>query len=577
MASPQTLNVGQILMGLAGGLSLFLFGMEQMTKALKQFAGGRMKNLLAKVTKGRFRAVAAGAFVTAVIQSSSVTTVLLIGFISAGLLTLQQSIGVIMGASIGTTITAQIIAFKITQYALLLVAIGFVPVFFSKNERLQNIGALIMGLGLVLFGMELMSQATRPLRTYSPFISLMQQMANPLMGILIGAVFTAIIQSSSATTGVVIVLAGQGLISLEAGILLCFGANIGTCVTALIAAIGKQREAVQAAVFHVLFKVLGVLLWIFFVPQLASLTTWISPTDPNLVGVAKLSYEAPRQIANAYTIFNVANTLVFIWFTAPMAWLVQLIVRPKKSDPAKVVQPKYLDDLLLDTPILALDRVRMEMRRLGERAYDMVEQAMPAVLRSSPDELKTLSKADDEIDTLHGNIVTYLGKLLQTKLKSKQSQQLQVYMNTANYIEGIGDLIETEIVASGLIRVKKNLIISPQTQEVMERLHAEVCQQLQLSLQAFDASDIDMASQVLDAKNKMNRLTSQAKHHLAQRLITDEKDRLELFRLESELIDYLKRVYYFSSRIARSVLALNGHTPQTYSGIFEAIPDPDSA
>ena len=263
-----------------------------------------MKNILARLTMNRFSGVFAGAFITSIIQSSSVTTVLVVGFISAGLMTLSQSIGVILGADIGTTITAQIIAFKVTKYALALIAIGFALNFLGKRNSVKQTGAMLMGLGLIFFGMELMSNATRPLRTYEPFITMMTQMANPFWGILIGTVFTGLIQSSSATIGIVIVLASQGFISLEAGIALAFGANIGTCVTALLAAIGKPREAIQAAWVHVLFKVIGVLLWLAFIPQLAQFVRFISPEAEGLSGIARLGAETPRQIANAHTVFQ---------------------------------------------------------------------------------------------------------------------------------------------------------------------------------------------------------------------------------------------------------------------------------
>ncbi len=234
-------------MGLIGGLALFLFGLDQMSDALKLIAGDGMKKVLAKLTTNRFTGAIAGAFVTAIVQSSSVTTVLVVGFISAGLMSLTQSIGIIMGANIGTTITAQLVAFKITQYALGLVAIGFFTLFCSKNDKVRHYGHMIMGLGLIFYGMHLMSDGTKPLRTYQPFMEMMQQMDHPLWAILLGAGFTALVQSSSATTGLVIALASQGLISLDAGIALIFGANIGTCITAGLASIGKSREAVRAA------------------------------------------------------------------------------------------------------------------------------------------------------------------------------------------------------------------------------------------------------------------------------------------------------------------------------------------
>lgn len=228
--------------GLFGGLSLFLYGMEKMSDALKNVAGEKMKDILAMLSSNRIMGLITGAIVTAIIQSSSVTTVMLVGFVTAGLMSLSQTIGIIMGANIGTTITAQIIAFKVTKFALLLVAIGFGMLFISKKEKTQQYGYMIMGLGMIFFGMSVMSDAMKPLRSYQPFLDMMTQMSNPILGILVAAAFTALIQSSSATTGVILVLAMQGLITLKAGIALSFGANIGTCVTALLASIGKPRE-----------------------------------------------------------------------------------------------------------------------------------------------------------------------------------------------------------------------------------------------------------------------------------------------------------------------------------------------
>ena len=242
----STLNVSMLLMGLFGGLALFLYGMEQMSESLKAVAGERMKSILSRLTSNRLMGAITGAFVTAIIQSSSVTTVLVVGFITAGLMSLSQSIGIIMGANIGTTITAQIIAFKITKFALLMVAVGFGMLFFGKRERIRQYGTGLMGLGLVFFGMAVMGDAMKPLRSYQPFLDWMIHMETPVVGILVGALFTALIQSSSATTGIVIVMATQGLISLTAGIAVIFGANIGTCVTALLASIGRPREALRA-------------------------------------------------------------------------------------------------------------------------------------------------------------------------------------------------------------------------------------------------------------------------------------------------------------------------------------------
>ncbi len=554
MDSTGALDAWPIAIGLAGGLALFLFGMEQMTDALKQVAGGGMKTLLARLTKNRFTGVLAGALVTAVIQSSSVTTVLVVGFISAGLMTLPQSIGVILGAGIGTTLTAQIVAFKVTQYALVLVAVGFVMQFVSKRDRVRQYGTMVLGLGLIFFGMELMSQATEPLRSYAPFITLMQQMDQPFVGILIGTAFTAVIQSSSATMGVVIVLASQGFLSLEAGIALVFGANIGTCATAMLAAIGKPREAVRAAVAHVVFKVVGVVIWFGLVAQLAEMVRAISPSHPELVGAARLAAEAPRQIANAHTLFNVANTLLFLPFTGAFAWLVRRLVPARPEADGAVVQPRYLDPVLFDTPALALDRVRMELRRIGERAYAMVREALPVALDGGAEELEALERLDDEVDMLHGAVVGYLGHLAQeSRLDRVQTEQHFDYLEAANNMENIGDLVETNLVRAGLERLGAGMTVSEVTRERLEALHERVCWTVQLAFQALDADNPTMAAQVIDAKPEIQRLADAAEAHLAHRLTVEVPDRLSLYRFESELIEYLKRVYYFAKRIAKAV------------------------
>ena len=554
MDTTNALEVGTIVIGLFGGLAIFLYGMEQMTDALKLVAGSGMKNLLARLTTNRFKAAFAGAFVTAIIQSSSVTTVIVVGFISAGLMSLSQSIGIIMGANIGTTVTAQIVAFKVTKYALVLVAVGFAMLFFLKNEKTQHYGHMIMGLGLVFFGMELMSGATRPLRSYQPFIALMQQMDNPVTGILISAAFTGLIQSSSATTGVIIVLASQGFVSLEAGIALVLGANIGTCVTAMLAAIGKPREAIQAAVVHVLFNILGVVIWFGFIGYLAQLMRVISPAASHLEGMARLAAETPRQIANAHTVFNIVNTFIFLGFTAPMGRLVQHLVPIRAEGESEAERPRYLDDILLQTPDLAFDIVRMELGRLGASALRMVSGALPPVLHGTQEDLDALEKMDNEVDRLHGALITYLGRLSQEHLTQKQSQQLYDYMAAANYIENIGDMIETNLVETGSERLRQDLHISDSTEEILSALHEKVCETVEQSIEALVSFNKNQAKEVEDAKPEINRLASEAEAHLANRLTAEAPNRLQAFRIESEMVEYLKRVYYFAKRISKTIL-----------------------
>ncbi|MCB9921126.1 MAG: Na/Pi cotransporter family protein [Planctomycetaceae bacterium] len=540
-------------MGLVGGLALFLFGIDQMSAALKLIAGDGMKKVLAKLTTNRFKGVVAGALVTAIVQSSSVTTVLVVGFISAGLMSLSQSIGVIMGANIGTTITAQLIAFKITNYSLLLVAVGFFLFFFSKNEKVQHYGHMIMGLGLIFFGMYLMSEGSKPLQTYQPFMDMMRQVNNPLTAIFLAAAFTAVVQSSSATTGIVITLAGQGFISLDTGIALIFGSNIGTCITAGLASIGKPRDAARAALIHVIFNIAGVAVWLAYIPQLGEFIAWLSPSSLELAGTARLAAETPRQIANAHTTFNIANTLLFIWFATPLSWLVRRIIPDAAVVEVRSAKPKYLDPILLQTPGLALDVVRMELGRLGAVSLHMMRGALDTVIHGTNKQIDALEELDNNVDSLYGAIVTYLGKLSKESLTDRQSLQLHDYLAAANYFESIGDMIETNLVEAGRNRLRAKLQISQTTENVLLALNREVAWATERAIRAIVSNDEAVAREVTEAKPKITSLAAQVENQLSRRLSADEPNRLATFRLESEVMEYLGRMYYFAKRIAKLV------------------------
>ncbi|WP_199773862.1 Na/Pi cotransporter family protein [Stieleria maiorica] len=552
----DALQFWPLLTGLVGGLALFLFGLEQMSESLKMIAGDGLKKVLATLTTNRFTGAVAGAIVTAVVQSSSVTTVLVVGFISAGLMTLTQSIGVIMGANIGTTITAQLIAFKVTHYSLLLVSVGFFMLFGSRRETVRHYGHLIMGLGLIFFGMQLMSEGTEPLRSYPPFVQMMHQMDRPFWGILVAALFTALVQSSSATTGLVITLAGQGFISLDAGIALIFGANIGTCITAGLASIGKPREAVRAALVHVVFNLAGVAIWFAFIPQLSAVVEWVSPRSPELSGLARVAAETPRQIANAHTMFNVANTILLIWFTTPLVWLVTRLVPEKPASIDEPDTPKYLDPILLQTPALAMDVVRLELGHLGAAALDMMRGALHTIIHGSRQQVSSLHELDNHVDALHGAIVTYLGRLSQENLSDHQSQQLHECLSVANYLESIGDMIESNLVDAGRDRIANRLVISKETEAVLEALNTEVIRATECAIESIVSGDVELARNVLEAKSTINALADKAEVHLSGRLAADAPNRLAMYRLESEIMEYLKRMYYFAKRIAK--LTANG-------------------
>ncbi|MCM8857086.1 MAG: Na/Pi cotransporter family protein [Candidatus Thiodiazotropha sp.] len=546
---------GVMGMKLFGGLALFLFGMEQMADALKAVAGERMKGILAKLTSNRFMGAATGAFVTAVIQSSSVTTVLVVGFITAGLMSLSQSIGVIMGANIGTTITAQIVAFKVTKAALLMIGVGFSMLFASKQDRIKHYGAMLMGLGMVFFGMSVMSDAMKPLRTYQPFLDLMISMENPLVGILVAAGFTGLVQSSSATTGIVIVMASQGFITLPAGIALAFGANIGTCVTAMLASIGKPREAVRAAMVHVIFNVAGVLVWLMFIPHLAEFVTSFSPTHPELSGIERLGAETPRQIANAHTIFNIANTLIFIWFTAQLARVVEWLIPDRLlEEEGLAVSAKYLDDELLSTPSLALDRVRLEVLHMGEKVQDMLSRIMPAILTGDRKTLDDVAQLDDEVDILYEQIIDYLGKISKQSMTDRQTAEFLALMEAVGDLENIGDTIETNMVALGHERIDHGFSISEPTKQVLNGFHKVVRKSVDGAVQAVSQLNSQVAQSVIAMKEEINKMAESAAVHQASRLVAEEPNRIAAYTTEVDIIEKQKRIYYFAKRMAKSVI-----------------------
>ena len=545
-----------LAIGLLGGLSLFLYGMERMSDALKNVAGEKMKDILGMLSNNRFMGMITGAIVTAVIQSSSVTTVMLVGFVTANLMSLSQTIGIIMGSNIGTTITAQIVAFKVTKYALLLMAIGFGMLFSSKKEKIQQYGYMIMGLGMIFFGMGVMSDAMRPLRAYQPFLDLMTQMSNPVWGILVAALFTALIQSSSATTGVIIVLAMQGLISLPAGIALSFGANIGTCVTAFLASIGKPREAVRVSMVHVLFNVAGVLIFLPFIQPFAKFVVTISPSPPEgLTGLQAAAAVLPRQVANAHTCFNITCALLFLPLVSQMARFVFWLVPDKPLPEIEEIQPKYLSETLMHTPSLALNAVRHEIKRMGKRVDLMNTAIMPALLTGTRESLGTVREMDEEVDVLYKHIVNYLAQVSKLQLNEYQTQEMLKLMGAVNDLEHIGDVIEVNLVGLGEQRIKKGFTISQETQKVINTLHVVVSDALKASVRAVVEDDKDYAMRVLSMNEDMKRLALEADLHQAQRLVSEDSGKFEAYSVEIEIIEKLKRIYYHAKRMAKTVVA----------------------
>jgi phosphate:Na+ symporter len=546
-AATPPLDVASIAVGLFGGLALFLYGMDKITESLKSVAGSGMRTVLARLTGNRVLGALTGAFVTAVVQSSSVTTVLLVGFISAGLMTLTQSVGVILGANVGSTVTAQIIAFNVTQYGLPMLTAGFAIQFASRREITGQVGAMLMGLGLIFFGMDLMSGATGPLRAYQPFVDAMQRIDSPLIAIGISTLFTALVQSSAATTGIVIVLASQGLVDLEGGIALALGANIGTCITALLAALGKPRAAVQAATAHVLFNVIGVLIWFWLIPDLAEFVRRISPAHTELSGAARLAAETPRQIANAHTAFNVANTLLFLPFAGLFAALVRRLVPDRLQVKARGV-PRFLDDSYLTTPPLAIDRMRFEVGHLGELVLEVERQ-----LERPPLSRTALETRVADVQTLHDAIVDYARRVLQKKVTARDTEELERVLGAANHLQNIGDTIAINIGSLVSETQRRGLEVSPETQRMMQGLLKSVGVAISNASRAVADEDLALARVVIESKHEIVDQVVALKRRLADRLASGGEDRLTLYRLESQLVETLQRLYYFAKRIAKTV------------------------
>jgi phosphate:Na+ symporter len=468
---------------------------------------------------------------------------------------LSQSIGVIMGANIGSTMTAQIVAFNVTQYAMLPIAIGYGMIFLGKTEKMKHGGAMLFGLGLLFGGMGVMSDAMYPLRSYPPFLELMGQLENPLLGIIVGALFTGLVQSSAATTGIAIVMASEGLMSLPAGIALALGANIGTCVTAILAAIGKPVAARQAAAAHIVFNVLGVLIWLPFIGYLAQLSAMASPSYPELEGAARMAKEVPRQIANAHTIFNVINTVLFIGFTGVLARLVQRLVPEREEAELEIIKPKFLSESLLPTPSLALDAARMETQRLGVIALNMIEALKPAFDSRDMKNLAELEKMDDQVVVLKEDILEYLGEIHKQELTEKQGQHVLRMIMGLDGIERIADTVKGDLLPLGRTVIEKDMQSTETTRHILTSLYQRVCDAVRMATGAIGEVDQNMALEVVNMKPEINGLITEALQYQADRVApTTSPELITNFRMEDEFIDALHRIYQLSKRLARLML-----------------------
>ncbi|MBN2485496.1 MAG: Na/Pi symporter [Bacteroidales bacterium] len=425
-----------MLIGLFGGLSLFLLGMTQMSTGMQSSAGSQMRNILNRLSNNRFVAMGVGALITSVIQSSSATNVMLVSFVNSKLMRFKQTIGIILGAAIGTTITAQIIAFKLTDYALVFVSLGLAIQYLSKNGRIAEIGRAIMGFGILFFGMHIMSESMSPLRSYQPFIDSILTLEKPIYGILAGALLTALIQSSSAFIGILIILSFQQLLSLEAAISLIIGANLGTSITALMASINTTREARQVAFAHTFIKLSGSVIFVFLIPQFTRVVSEFEP-EVGLMATA-------RQIANAHTIYNIVLCLVFLPITNKVAWLINKIY-PVSELSDEGLTLKYIGKNLVKAPSLALQAGRNEVLRLMSEVEAMSDLIMNSFFERDKKALEEISRLEEKVNFLRDNILEFLVKLTRRQVNESEVKEAFMLMNATREFEQIADIISTQL------------------------------------------------------------------------------------------------------------------------------------
>jgi phosphate:Na+ symporter len=545
-----SLSLAPMLIGLAGGLALFLHGMAMMSNALRAMAGSRLKTIMGRLAQNRVSALLSGAAVTAIVQSSSVTSVIAIGFVSAGVLNLGQALAVIMGASVGSTVTAQIIAFDISNLAFALVASGFGLSLWKAKRVASLAGTVIMGLGIVFIGLSMMSDFMAPLRTHQPFLDLIASMTNPLLGILIGAIFTAIVQSSSATLGVVIALATQGLIPLDAGIALVFGANIGTTITGLLATIGQPRTALQAALGLVSFKVLLVLIWLPLIGPLEQITRAVSPSAEGLVLAEQLAYEVPRQVANVHLIVNLSTVLILLPFVNLLAALIVRVTGQPAAPEEEDLAPA-LNSVLFEMPPMAVDAARRELLHLGERVADQLDDAVRMILDDQPAAIDALHKRELLVDRHYASIVGFIEELLQPELPADVIRTAVALVEAADYLESIGDLVDKEMIPLYQRHTERGTAISPQARSQLQTLAAAISQELRRALGAVAEADQALARAVLESKPQVRSLERAAIEFQLEPQTADAPQRQLPTAFERALTESLRRAYSLTRRFVR--------------------------
>ncbi len=552
---PETVK---IIFGLLGGLSLFIFGMTFMGDGLQKAAGEKMRRILEVLTRNPLMAVAVGAVVTGVLQSSSATTVLVVGFVSARLMTLPQAIGVIMGANIGTTMTAQLIAFKISNYIYPITILGFIMYFFFKRRIVKYIGQTIFAFGFLFIGLEIMSSTMKPLASNPAFLEMITTLGRiPVLGAALGTGMTMLIQSSSAFIAVLQNVSsqagpdGSALMNLATALPLLFGSNIGTTITAILAAIGSRINAKRAALAHVLFNICGTVVFFFFIPQYARLIEFISTKGASVDIIS-------RQIANAHTVFNIINTILWLPFTFFLAKIVQFIIRGEDKSPTRSLV--YIDNRMLRNPTIAMDLATKELTRMADFTRQMMVSAknsfVSSNLKEAAKEIETVNDNENVVDHLKNEITDYLSNIIsRATLTERQSVRLAGLMHITHDIERIGDHCQN-ITEGADTKIRDHYIFSDQAIHEIKEAFGIVCKMVESAAAALGNNDIDLAREVIVDEDRVDKLEMNLRESHLDRLNKGICNPASTV-LFLELIHNFERIADHCKNIAEAVLEDN--------------------
>ena len=544
-----------VIIGLIGGLGLFLLGMTMMSEGMRSAAGGKMRSVLSHLTHNKLIAMGVGTLLTTIIQSSSASTVMLVSFVHSRLMKFRQTLGIILGAGIGTTITAQIIAFNLTNYALLMIGVGFILNFFIQSQRVKYIGRIILGFGVLFFGMHVMSQSMEPLKDYSPFINVMLRLEAPLIGILVGALFTALIQSSSAFIGIMITLSVQGLLTLEACVPMILGANIGTSATALIASISTSNEARKVAIAHTASKFFGVLLFVWWIPGFVDLIREISFIGDSMQGNPGILQSTPRQIANAHTIFNVALALILFPFINLFARLIDRLVREREVAETHTFRTVYLDkNVLKSSTPLALNLAKEEVLRMGGIVEDMLQHAISPFFNKDDEQLNYIEEKEQEVNFLRDKIKDYLLMISRQDIEAERVNEAFQLIYTVKEFEQIADTISVNIAQKARSWCTSDLEFSDEGMREITDYHTRALKQLSRAIEVLREVNLEKAKYMKKKFKKYRNMAIELEKQHYERLKEEVNKSISSSKTHLELLSLLKVINERATNIARILL-----------------------